>query len=166
MACKAGIQPCGRFGVSRQAITPARWCGLMTVGMMADRSSVIGLTREYRPNWSVSMILCRDFDRPQWVRIPKVALHYTKSEDPRIKKTSRYELRSNPYIRIDANASGECGHLPVFSPRKRVFSCASERFAGLTTTGFTVAQGETALPLIVALYPSKCRSASNEVYSC
>ena len=22
------------------------------------------------------MILCRDFDRPQWVRIAKVALHY------------------------------------------------------------------------------------------
>ena len=78
MACKAGIQPCGRFGVSRQAITPARWCGLMTVGLMADRSSVIGLTREYRPNWSFSMILCRDFDRPQWVRIAKVALHYKK----------------------------------------------------------------------------------------
>ena len=76
MACKAGIQPCGRFGVSRQAITPARSCGLMTVGMMADRSSVIGLTREYRPNWSFSMILCRDFDRPQWVRIAKVALQY------------------------------------------------------------------------------------------
>ena len=49
----------------------------MTVGMMADRSLVIGLTREYRPNWSFSMILCRDFDRPQWVRIAKVALHYT-----------------------------------------------------------------------------------------
>ena len=36
----------------------------MTVGTMADRSSVIGLTREYRPDWSFSMILCRDFDRP------------------------------------------------------------------------------------------------------
>ena len=78
MACKAGIQPCGRFGVSRQAITPARWCGLMIVGMMADRSSVIGLTREYLPNWSFSMILCRDFDRPQWVRIAKVALQYSQ----------------------------------------------------------------------------------------
>ena len=78
MACKACIQPCARFVVSRQAITPARWCGLMTVGMMADRSSVIGLTREYRPNWSFSMILCRDFDRLQWVRIAKVALHYRK----------------------------------------------------------------------------------------
>ena len=48
----------------------------MTVGMMADRSSVIGLTREYLPIWSFSMILCRDFDGPQWVRIAKVALHY------------------------------------------------------------------------------------------
>ena len=38
---------------------------------------MIGLTREYRPNWSFSMILCRDFDRLQWVRIAKVALHYT-----------------------------------------------------------------------------------------
>ena len=62
--------------MSRQAITPARWCGLMTNGMMEDRSSVIGLTREYRPNWSFSTILCRNFDRPQWVRIAKVALHY------------------------------------------------------------------------------------------
>ena len=76
MACKAGIQPCGRFVVSRQAITPARWCGLMTVGMMADRSSVIGLMGEYRPDWSFSRILCRDFDRTQWVVIAKVALHY------------------------------------------------------------------------------------------
>ena len=48
----------------------------MTVGMMADRSSVIGLTREYRPDWSFSRTLCKDCDRPQWVRIAKVALHY------------------------------------------------------------------------------------------
>ena len=47
----------------------------MIVGIMADRSSVIGLTREYRPNWSFPMILCRDFDRPQLIRIAKVALH-------------------------------------------------------------------------------------------
>ena len=26
------------------------------------------------------MILCRDFDRPQWVRIAKVALHYSSCE--------------------------------------------------------------------------------------
>ena len=57
---------------------PARWCGLMTAGMMADRSPVIGLTREYRQDWSFSRIICIDFDRPQWVRIPKVASHYTK----------------------------------------------------------------------------------------
>ena len=49
---------------------------MMTIGMMADESSVIGLTREYRPDWSFSRILCIDFDRPQWVRIAKVALHY------------------------------------------------------------------------------------------
>ena len=85
MACKAGIQPCGRFVVSRQAITPARWYGLMTVGMMADRSSVIGLTREYRPNWSFSMILCRGFDRAQWVRIAKVALY--------LQAYARYKVR-------------------------------------------------------------------------
>ena len=76
MACKDFIQPCGRFVVSRQAITPARRCGQLTVGIMADRSSVIGLTREYRPDLSVSKILCMDFDRPQWVRIAKGALHY------------------------------------------------------------------------------------------
>ena len=81
MACKACIRPCERFVVSRQAITPARWCGLMTVGMMADRSSVIGLTREYRANWSFSMILCTDVYRPQWVRIAKVALHYTEPDE-------------------------------------------------------------------------------------
>ena len=49
----------------------------MTVGMMAEGSSVIGVTREYRPNWSFSMILCRDFDRSEWVRIVKMPLHYT-----------------------------------------------------------------------------------------
>ena len=37
--------------VSRQAITPGRWYGLMTVGMMAERASQIGLTMEYRPDW-------------------------------------------------------------------------------------------------------------------
>ena len=47
--------------------------------MMAERSSVIGLTREYRPNWSVAMILGRDFNRPQWVRIAQVALQYNCS---------------------------------------------------------------------------------------
>ena len=70
-----------------------------------------------------------------------------------------------PVTRIDADASGEYGHLPVFPPRKSVFYCASERFAGLTTTGFTVAQGETALPLIGAIYLSNCRSSSDDVYS-
>ena len=80
MACKACIKPCGQFVVSRQAITPARWCGLMTVGMMADRSSVIGPTREYRTNWSFSMILRKDFDRPQSVRITKVALQYRTAQ--------------------------------------------------------------------------------------
>ena len=62
--------------VTRQAIMPARRCGLMTVGMMADRSSVIGDRREYLPYWSFSTILCIDFDGPQWVRIAKVALRY------------------------------------------------------------------------------------------
>ena len=60
--------------MSRQAITPARWFELMTVGMMAHRSSVIGLTMDYRADWSFSSILCIDCDRPQWVRIAKVAL--------------------------------------------------------------------------------------------
>ena len=64
MACRACIEPRGRFVVSRQAITPARWCGLMTVGMMADRSSVSGLTREYLPDWSFSRMFCIDFDIP------------------------------------------------------------------------------------------------------
>ena len=79
MACKTCIQPCGRFLVSRQAITPARWCVLMTVGMMADRSSVMGITREYQPDWSFSKILCMDFVILQWVRIAKVELHYNKT---------------------------------------------------------------------------------------
>ena len=52
----------------------------MTVGMSADRSSVIGPTRKYRPDWSFSRILCIDFDRPQWVRIAKVALHYNANK--------------------------------------------------------------------------------------
>ena len=77
-----------------------------------------------------------------------------KSVETGEKTTSRDELRSNPYTRIDANAPGECGHLPVFSPRKSVFDCASERFAGLTTTGSTVTQGDTALSFIGALYLS------------
>ena len=64
--------------VSRQAITPARWLGLMTVGMMADRSSVIGLTMECGPDGLFSRILGIHFDRPQWVRIAMVALHYCK----------------------------------------------------------------------------------------
>ena len=51
MPCRAGIQQNGRLSVSRQDITPARRRGLMTVGMMADRSSVIGLTVESRPDW-------------------------------------------------------------------------------------------------------------------
>ena len=75
MACKAHVNPCGRFPVNRQAITSARWCGGMTVGMMADRLSVIGLTMEYRPDWSFSRIICIDFDRSQWARISEVALH-------------------------------------------------------------------------------------------
>ena len=79
MACKACIQTCERFVVSLQAITPARWCGRITVSMMADGSSVIGLTTEYRPDWSFSRILCIDFDRSQWVGSAKVALHYTFS---------------------------------------------------------------------------------------
>ena len=63
--------------MSRQAFTPARWSGLMKVGMMADRSSMIGLTMECRPDWSLSGILCIDFDTPHLVRIAKVALQYT-----------------------------------------------------------------------------------------
>ena len=77
--------------------------------------------------------------------------------------TSRDELRSNPYTRTESNASGERGHLHVFSFRKSVFYCTSERFAGLTTTGSTVTQGETALSLIGALYPSKCRSSGAQL---
>ena len=37
---------------------------------------VIGLTMERRPDWPFSGILCIDFDRPHWVRIVKVTLHY------------------------------------------------------------------------------------------
>ena len=48
----------------------------MIVSMMADRSSMLRRMREFRSNWSFSTILCRDFDRPEWVRTAKVALHY------------------------------------------------------------------------------------------
>ena len=113
MACNASLEPCGRFGVSRQAITIARWCGLVTVGMMADRSSVIGLTREYRPNWSFSMILCRDFDRPQWVKIAKVALPYSTHRE--IYSRTRYDQ-----IAIQRDSSNLLGSenwgLVIFQP--------------------------------------------------
>ena len=59
----------------RRAITPARWWGLKAFSIIADRSSVIGLTMECRPDWSFSRILCIDFDRPHRVRIAKVAWH-------------------------------------------------------------------------------------------
>ena len=37
---------------------------------------MIGLTREYRPDWSFTTVSCMDVDRPQWVRIAEVAVHY------------------------------------------------------------------------------------------
>ena len=36
------------------------------------------LTMERRPDWLFSRILFIDFDRPHWVRIAKVALHYSR----------------------------------------------------------------------------------------
>ena len=62
--------------------------------MMADRSSALGLTREYRPDRSFSRILCIDFDRPQWVRIAKVALHYNGDNGKPLSVTGRWGIRS------------------------------------------------------------------------
>ena len=48
--------------------------------MMEDLQSVIGLKREYRPDWSFSTTICTEFDRPQLVRIANVALEYNSSD--------------------------------------------------------------------------------------
>ena len=71
MTLKAFKKACEWFSLSRQAITPARCSRLMIGGMMAGRSSVIGLMMEFRPELSFSRILCIDFDRPTRLESPK-----------------------------------------------------------------------------------------------
>ena len=39
------------------------------------------------------MVLCGDFDRPQWVRIAKVALHYNESDFHRHRMLERCCIR-------------------------------------------------------------------------